>query len=47
MVTIIVPEGKSPFKGPKRDQFFSKRGPKSDQHFLKKGPPAEKLISEG
>ena len=35
---ILVPQGKSPLNGPKRDQFFSKQGPKRDQFLLKKGP---------
>ena len=37
VVTIIVPEGKSPFKGSKRGPFFSKKGPQ----FSKKEPTSD------
>ena len=35
VLLILVPEEKSPLKGPKRDQFFAKKGTKRDQKFPK------------
>lgn len=36
MVTIIIPERKRPFHGPKRDPFFSKMRPKRKSKEAKK-----------
>ena len=37
VVTVLVPEEKSPLKGPKRDHFFSKKGTKKGPKISKKG----------
>ena len=39
----LVPEEKSPLKGPKRNKFSVKKGPRRDQKESKKGLPGEFL----
>ena len=50
VLPTLVPENKSPFKGPKRDHVFVKKGTKRDQIFrqiLKKGTLSKKSASNG